>query len=246
MAAPTALVDVHRLDELRGVTVRADGSVAVGAAVTYGRLATDPVVREHQPVVATTGAALADRQVRNRGTIGGNCCLNDPTSNFPPVLVALDAAFVVVGPGGERRLSAGDFFTGTLATALRPDEVLASVEIPPVIGDSRVVQRHLQVGTDSWAVARAVVRLDVRDGTVDAVRVVLGAVLGAPLRLHGVEAALSGRPADAALAEVAGEAFACADVETVDDVHCSAGYRRRMCAVLLRRAVAAAAEGSGS
>jgi CO/xanthine dehydrogenase FAD-binding subunit len=79
------------------------------------------------------------------------CCLNDPTSNFPPLLVALDAAFVVVGRGGERRLDAGDFFTGTLCTALAPGELLAAVEIPAPAADSRVGHCHLQVAADSWA-----------------------------------------------------------------------------------------------
>jgi len=246
LAAPTALVDVHRLEELQTITARADGGIVLGAAVTYARLAADPVVQERQPAVAAMAAGLADRQVRNRGTIGGNCCLNDPTSNFPPLLTALDAVFVVAGAGGERRLSAGDFFTGTLATALRPGELLAAIEIPAVGDGVRIEHRHLQVGADSWALARAVVRLDVRGNTVQAARVVLGAVLGSPLRLAGVEAALVGLPADSLLPEVAVEAFDGGAVQAIDDVHCSADYRRRMSKVQVRRAVAAAAEGSAS
>jgi carbon-monoxide dehydrogenase medium subunit len=144
LVAPTALVDIHRLDELRRITAHANGSIAIGAAVTYARLATAPVVARRQPAVASMAAGLVDRQVRNRGTIGGSCCLNDPTSNFPPLLVALDARFLVVGPDVERWLAAAEFFTGTLATALAPGELLAAVEIPrcrPVPGLSTATCR---------------------------------------------------------------------------------------------------------
>jgi aerobic carbon-monoxide dehydrogenase medium subunit len=246
LVAPSALVDIHRLPELRGMDVRADGRLIVGAAVTYAELAGDAFVQSHQPALATMAARLVDRQVRNRGTIGGNCCLNDPTSNFPPLLAALDAVFVVAGPAGARRLTALEFFTGTLATALAPDELLTAVEVPPAKIDTRVEHRHLQVAADSWAVARAVVRIDVEDSTVRAARAVLGAVLGSPYRLEGVEAALVGRRVGPALADSAGRAFDQADVPTVDDVHCSADYRRRMSRVQLRRAVAAAVEGSAA
>ena len=146
-------------------------------------------------------ASLADRQVRNRGTIGGNCCLNDPASNFPPLFVALDAVFVVVGPSGERRLDAGEFFAGTLRTALAPGELLAVVEIPPAAAGSRVEHCQLQVFADLWAVARAVVRLDVDGSTVRDARVVVGAVLSSPHCLEGVEEAFVGRLVGPGLAD---------------------------------------------
>jgi len=246
LVAPIALVDIHQLDELREVTVRAGGGLSVGAAVTYTRLAGDPLVRSRQPAVATMAAGLADRQVRNRGTIGGNCCLNDPASNFPPLLAALDAVFVVVGPGGERRLDASEFFAGTLCTALAPGELLAAVEIPPAAAGSRVEHCQLQVFADLWAVARAVVRLDVDGSTVRAARVVVGAVLGSPHRLESVEEAFVGRRVGPGLADAVEWAFDDADVEAVGDVHCSADYRRGMCKVMLQRAVAAAAGASTS
>jgi aerobic carbon-monoxide dehydrogenase medium subunit len=246
LAAPSALVDIHRLDELRTVGLDGDGMLRIGAAVTYAALAADPIVIEHQPAISTMAAGLVDRQVRNRGTIGGNCCLNDPTSNFPPLLVALDARFHVVGPTGRRSVTADDFFAGTLITALAPDEILAAIEVPPLPETARVVHQHLQVGADSWAVARSVVRLDVAGGSVRVARVVAGAVLNAPLRMAAVEAVLVGSAAEPGLADRAAAAFDDAGVMTVDDVHCSAGYRARMSRIQLRRAVAAAVEGSGS
>jgi carbon-monoxide dehydrogenase medium subunit len=246
LVASIALVDIHQLDELREITVRAGGSLSVGAAVTYTRLAGDPLVRSRQPAVATMAAGLADRQVRSRGRIGGNCCLNDPASNFPPLLVALDAVFVVVGPCGERRLDAGEFFVGTLCTALASDELLVRVEIPPAAAGSRVEHCQLQVFADLWTVARAVVRLDVDGSTVRAARVVVGAVLGSPRRLEGVEEAFVGQLVGPGLADAVESAFDDADVEAVGDAQCSADYRRGMCKVTLCRAVAAASGGSTS
>jgi carbon-monoxide dehydrogenase medium subunit len=244
LAQPTALVDIHRLTELHGVRVADDGTLVIGAATVYTAIAASPDVRRAQPSIATMAAGLVDRQVRNRGTIGGNCCLNDPTNNFPPLLTALDARFRVAGRDGERLLTAEEFFLGTMATTLQPGELLCAIEVPRLPGGSRVTHEHLQVGADSWALARAIVRLDVVDTAVADARVVLGAVFGSPLRLGRVEERLVGRPLDAALADAA-DAVRDAHLDTVDDVHCSAEYRREMAEVQVRRAIRAAVEGRG-
>jgi aerobic carbon-monoxide dehydrogenase medium subunit len=244
LAQPTALVDIHRLTELHGVRVADDGTLVIGAATVYTAIAASPDVRLKQPSIATMAAGLVDRQVRNRGTIGGNCCLNDPTNNFPPLLTALDARFRVAGQDGERLLAAEEFFLGTMATTLGPGELLCAIEVPRLPGGSRVTHEHLQVGADSWALARAIVRLDVVDTVVADARVVLGAVFGSPLRLGRVEERLVGRPLDASLADAA-DAVRDARLDTVDDVHCSAEYRREMAEVQVRRAIRAAVEGRG-
>lgn len=243
LVAPTALVDVHRLTELAGIDVDVDGCVRIGAATTYAAIAASPLVRVSAPSVATMAAGLVDRQVRNRGTIGGNVCLNDPTNNFPPLLLALGARLHLLGPAGARVVDAAAFFLGTFHTALRPGEILVAVEIPPLPVGSAVVHRHQQVGADSWAIARCVVRVDLNGHDVTGARVVLGAVLGSPHRLTGVESALVGRPlADAET--LAAAAFAAESVTTVDDVHCSAEYRRQMTLVQLRRALRDLTNGS--
>jgi carbon-monoxide dehydrogenase medium subunit len=240
LVAPAALVDVHRLDELRHIELDADGTLVIGAATTYREIAVSSLVRRHQPAVATMAGGLVDRQVRNRGTIGGNCCLNDPANNFPPLLTALHARFRSIG-GPIAIRSAEDFFTGTLATALAPNELLTAVEIPALPAGTIVEHAHQQLAADSWAIARAVVRIDVSGGVVTDARVVLGAVLGSPLRLGPVERALVGRRVDATLLQAAGEVGGLW-IDTVDDMHCSAGYRREMAHVQLRRALRAAVE----
>jgi carbon-monoxide dehydrogenase medium subunit len=223
------------LDELHGVEVAEDGTVTIGAATTYAAIAASPAVRVTAPSIASMAAGLVDRQVRNRGTIGGNVCLNDPTNNFPPLLVALGARLNIMGPHGPRTVEADDFFVDTMVTDLQNGEILVGVEIPRLPTSSHVLHRHLQVGADSWAMARCVVRLDAPDGTVTCARVVLGAVLGSPHRLLHVEESLVGRPLDAELERVATAAFDSEPVMAVDDVHCSADYRRQMAKVQLRR-----------
>lgn len=237
LVAPSFLIDVHRLAELSGIEVTNDGGVLIGAATTYAAIAAHPDVRIHAPSVATMAAGLVDRQVRNRGTIGGNVCLNDPTNNFPPLLVVLGARFHVLGPGGQRIIEAAEFFTGTLETSLGLGDILVRIEVPPLPDGARLVHRHLQLAKDSWAVARCVARVDVQDATVERATIALGTVLGSPVRLTLVEAALTGQPFEFGLVDRASAAFDTEAFETASDVHCSADYRRRMAKVQLRRAL---------
>src|SRR5215208_5187298 len=106
-ASPDVLVDLQDLDELRGVRDLGNGSVEIGAMTTYTQLIGDEAAGARS-ILGEVGAMIADVQVRNRGTIGGNVCSNDPTNHFPPLLVALDATFTIRGADGERTVSAGD------------------------------------------------------------------------------------------------------------------------------------------
>jgi len=236
---PSTVVDLSGLglSYLR----REDDVLVIGAMTPHGVVAASPLVQQAIPALAWLAGHIGDRQVRNRGTIGGNCCLNDPTNNFPPLLSALGARFRILGPVGERVLPAAEFFLGTLATAVRPGELLTAIEIPPLPSNAVVAHEHLQVGADSWALARAVVRLDVTDGVVVDARVFLGAVYGSPLRLPEVERHLVGAAVTPSLADVTG---VLRDVDAADDVHCSAAYRREMAEVQLRRALLAAVQRS--
>ena len=121
------LVDVTRLDELHGITRESDGAVTIGAATTYRDLAASDTVRASHPRLTEIADHLVDRQVRARGTIGGNCCFNDPLSNLPSLFVALGATFTIAAAAGECSVSADDFFHGPYATAVRQDELLKAI-----------------------------------------------------------------------------------------------------------------------
>lgn len=238
LVAPSALVDVHRLPELSGVT-EDSGKIRIGAAVTYAELTEDPVVGLRVPSLAHVAAGLVDRQVRNRGTIGGNCCLNDPANNFPPLLAALGAEFEVrTAASAVERIPAEEFFLGSLLTRAQSPNLLLAAHVPITDEATCVAYRHQQVGADSWAIARAVVRADIdRSGSVATARVFLGAVPDAPLRLRGVEDALTGGTLDADTVAGALAAFDESGVDTVGDSHGSARYRLAMARVQLRRAL---------
>ena len=134
---------------------------------------------------------IEDQQIRDRGTIGGNCCLSDPTNNLPPLLVALDATMVIESGSGRREVPAAEFFHGYFATAVGEGELLRSITVPPLGADAGAGYSTVAVGTDSKAIARAaaVVR---GNGTIEDSRVVLACVSPAPMRHSGMEEALRG------------------------------------------------------
>ena len=118
-ASPEALVDLNRIAELKGVERTADGGVSIGAMTTYTELMRAEAAAA-RPVLAEVCAQIADVQVRNRGTIGGNVCSNDPTNHLPPLMAALGAQMTIVGPDGERTVPAEEFFLGVYMTAVAP------------------------------------------------------------------------------------------------------------------------------
>lgn len=237
LVAPSALVDVHRLPELRGVE-EVDGGLHIGAAVTYAELAGHPLVKRRVPILASVAAGLVDRQVRNRGTIGGNCCLNDPANNLPVLLAALECTFEVRAHGQEPQVvEAEDFFLGTLLTVAHGPTMLTAVVVPAETSGRRAAYRHQQVGADSWALARAVVRVDVDEDEVVRARVYLGAVPGSPRRLEAVEDVLLGATPGPDTTAAALAAFDGEDVETLGDAHGSAAYRLAVTRVQLKRAL---------
>src|SRR5213593_2356542 len=127
-ASPDVLIDLNDLDELKGIDLGSDGTVSIGAMVTYSEIL-DSAEARARPILAEVCAQIADVQVRNRGTIGGNVCTSDPTNHLPPLLAALGASFVIHGAGGERAVSAADFFLGVYMTAVGPGELLTKISI---------------------------------------------------------------------------------------------------------------------
>jgi carbon-monoxide dehydrogenase medium subunit len=222
-ARPSLLVDIGRLDDLR--YVREDGDrIAIGALARHAQLAADPVLAERCPVVARAASRIGDPQVRHRGTIGGSIAHGDPASDLGTVLLTLDAEFVARGPGGERTIPAGEFFTGMFTTALGPQDVLTEIRVPPVASASYV---KLTRRSQDWAtVGAAAARLDGR------VQVGLTSMGGTPLRAQGVEEALAGgaSPRDAAARAAEGTA-------PPSDASASSEYREHLAQVLVRRAL---------
>src|SRR5436309_2514857 len=129
-ASPDVLVDLNGLEELRGIDLGPDGTVSIGAMATYSELMGSAEARA-RPILGEVCAQIADVQVRNRGTVGGNVCSNDPTNHLPPLMVSLGATMYITGQNGERTVPAEEFFLGVYLTAAGSGELLTKITVPP-------------------------------------------------------------------------------------------------------------------
>jgi carbon-monoxide dehydrogenase medium subunit len=242
--APDRLVDVTRVGELRQI-VRDDAMLTVGAAVTYQELVESPDVWHARPVLAEAASIIADQQVRNRGTIGGNVCLNLPTNHFPPVMRALDARFSITGPQGERTVDAADFFETVFTTAVREGELLTRISVPargPGEGDAFAA---LSLGKEGMSIVAAAASVRLEEGRIARARLALGCVGTAPVRTGAVEERLVGAEAGPASVDAAVAGLG-ETLRPPDDVNASGDYRQRMAEVYARRALVAAIQKAGS
>jgi aerobic carbon-monoxide dehydrogenase medium subunit len=210
-ASPDVLVDLARLDELRTVERDGDGGLRIGATVTYAQLLRDSTVGEARPILGEVAAQIADVQVRNRGTIGGNICSSDPTNHFLPLAAAQGWRMHVRGPEGDRELSADEFFLGVYFTAVGPGELLTAVTIPAGGSDGFA---SVTLGADGTCIANAAAQ--VRDGQA---RIALGCVGAVPVVVSSPEEVRT------------------AAMEPPSDVHASADYRRHLAEVCAKRAL---------
>ena len=216
-AAPDVLVDLSGIPELKGIELGADGTLELGPMTTYTELIASSEARA-RPIVGEVCAQIADVQVRNRGTIGGNVCASDPTNHLPQLLVAVGAEFTVSGTGGERTVPAEEFFLGVYMTAAGPGELLTKITVPAGRSDGFA---SVPIGVDGTCIVNAAASLN------GGVRVALGCVGATPVLVE---------PATADSEAVRG-AVRDAGLEPPSDVHASADYRRHLAEVVAARAV---------
>ena len=234
-ASPEVLVDLGRLDELRAIGFSADGRLELGAMVTTAQLVASSEVDVARPILAEVGATIADVQVRNRGTIGGNVCVNDPTNHFPPLLAALGATFTIRGQGGEREVPVEEFFLGVYLTAVGEGELLTKISVPPRRPGHGDGFAGLAIGAHGTYIVNAAATV-----SADGVRVAIGCVDAVPVRAAEMEERLAGSSLDEATVRSAAEGLG-ATLDPPSDVHASAEYRRHLAEVSAVRAVLQAA-----
>jgi carbon-monoxide dehydrogenase medium subunit len=237
VASPDVLVDLNDLRELSTIEQAPDGSLDLGAMVTYSQLMLSAPVAERRPILADVAGQIADVQVRNRGTLGGNVCSNDPTNHFPPLMVTMGATMTIRGADGERTVPAEDFFQGVYMTAVGPGELLTKITIPPASGGDGFAA--VAIGKDGTGIVTAAATLS-GNSTVDAARIAIGCVAAVPVRAMQMEQALAGHEATEERARAAVQGLG-ATLDPPDDVHASAEYRRHLAEVLAVRAVVQAA-----
>ena len=245
LAAPSALIDIGRIDSLRGTSC-GNGAVRIGALTTHSTLAHCSDVQSCLPLVSEAAALIGDPAVRNRATIGGNLAHADPASDLPTVAVALGATMQATGPNGDRCIAAGDFFEDLMTTALGDDEVLTSIEAPEIQGGQGTAYAKMLHPASRYAVVSAAAVVTASDGQCTAASVTVGGVESTPAKACSVEAALVGSALDACSIDKAAKAVA-DDLsgDAIDDVYASGDYRRAMAEVYVRRALTCAAERAG-
>jgi carbon-monoxide dehydrogenase medium subunit len=229
---PSLLVDVGRIDGLSYVR-DAGNSIAVGALTRHHDIASDPLLQEHNPLVAHVAGLIGDPQVRHRGTIGGSLAHGDPASDLPAVLLALDGEVDLAGPDGSRTVAARDFFTGVFQTAAGPQDVITEVRLPKLSGDHGWSYQKFRRRAQDWAtVGVAAVAKHSNGGVADAA-ISLVSMGATPLRASAAEAAWNA-------GEVDPGALADEGTEPPSDTNGSSEFRRHLARVLVRRAVAEA------
>jgi carbon-monoxide dehydrogenase medium subunit len=239
LSSPTVLVDVSRVDAMRGVTQDGDALV-IGAATTHHDVMTDPLVRQHVPLLAQAVGTVADPAVRHRGTFGGALSHADPAGDLGGVALALGCSMVVTGPSGTRTIAASDFFVGFLETALAEGEILTSIRVPVLGAGWGYHYEKFNRVAQAWSIVGVAAAVRRSNGSIAEARVGLTNMGSTPLRASSTESALAG--ADATTEAIKSAASHAAEgTSPTSDLNGQADYREHLARVLTARAVAAAA-----
>jgi aerobic carbon-monoxide dehydrogenase medium subunit len=237
LARPERLIDIGRLDDLRGIRRQADGRLLIGALTTYDELLRDPTITS-LALMADVLPIIADLQVRNRGTIGGAIAHADPASDMPAVLLALEAELIVRSRKRERTIPMTEFIRGPFETALEPDELLIEIRLPAPSGNYGSAYQVMEQPASGYAIAGAAVVIGRTGGEgmpIDDVRIALTGVGEHPYRATAAEASFR-ESGDASAAAVRAT-----DGQTVSsDIHADREYRTAIAGVQVRRALGAA------
>jgi carbon-monoxide dehydrogenase medium subunit len=235
LVKPSVLVDINRIPGLDRIE-RRGSRIYIGALVRHRMTASDKLIAESVPVLHHAMKHVAHLTVRNRGTFCGSLCHADPAAEMPMMAQLLNADIHIVSPAGERSLDAKAFFTGSLITALEPDELVTGIEIDALAKDTgwgfeEFARRH-----GDYALAAVSVTMLRRDGVASDVRVAVMGVGEMATRIGDVETLLEGQSLQGKLIDRAVDALRSA-VEPNSDLHASADYRRHLCGELMHRAL---------
>jgi len=239
LAAPTLLVDLRKLPDLRKIEISATG-LGLGAMVRWRDILDDARLRTAHPLLVAAVTQVAHYQIRNRGTIGGSIAHADPAAEIPGIAVTCEAEIAVVGSAGPRAIKAQDFFLGPLTTALAADEIIVEIRFPAWPQSRRFGFREFARRRGDFAMAAAALWFDEDAGKARNAHVGVIGVGDRPRRLFPVEAVLNGRVVDET-AIAAAEAAAAVAVDPQADIHASADYRRALTGTMVERALRDAA-----
>lgn len=237
MLTPTHIVSLAKLDALRGIEFDEQKGLRIGALSTHNEVARSLSVQQHYPMLASMAAGLANPQVRNQGTIGGNLCYGDPATDPPSCLLAMDATVTLANAAGTRVLRMQDFLVDYFVTALQPDDVLVEIRIPaPNKDQGGHYTRFLRTAAQHRPLVNVALYLR-RSGAVGSdIRLVTGASTPIPMRMTRAEQYLEGREVTFDVAAFAAEVVA-TDINPLSDQRGDADYRRSMVRVVTERTI---------
>ena len=242
LTSPPVVIDIGRIDELKGIKAT-QGTIRIGALTTHAELASSPIILEQCPMLAEAAAQIGDPAVRNRGTIGGNIAHADPASDLPAVLTALDARFVITGPSDNRTEDAARFFQGMMTTVLGEHDMLTAVEIPGKSAGQGMAYAKFIHPASRYAVIGVAALLTVNNGKCTAASIALGGLVPRPARASSVEKALVGQTLSTdVIAKAANQVGSDLGADILGDIFASAGYRKAVAPVWVKRALTQAAE----
>ncbi len=238
---PETVVDLGRIAALREISEDGD-YVVIGSMATHSDVLASDLVTQHALLLHKTVTEVADPQIRHRGTVGGALVHADPAGDVGAAALALDAEFVIAGPGGATRtVAAKDFFVDIFETAVGDGELLTQVRIPKHTGWGAHYEKFVRVA-HQWAIVAVAATVRVEGGSIAEAKIGLTNMGSTPLRATAVEGALVGKPADDAAVRAAA-ASAAEGTNPPSDLNGDAAYRKHLATVLTRRAVLAAAGG---
>jgi carbon-monoxide dehydrogenase medium subunit len=236
LISPELIVDIGELAELRGIAVTG-GIVRIGALTRHVDLARSNEIAAHAPLLTEAIAHVAHPAIRNRGTLGGSLAHADPASELPACMVALNATIVVRGQGGERRVAAGDFFTGIYETALSPEELLVAVELPVARKNASHFFHEFARRHGDYAILGVAAQAMVEAGAFTDLRLAFFAVGDRPVLAAAAKKLVGAAVTPAVLSDAS--AALSQELDPYDDQQASASMRRHLAKVLLVRGVAA-------
>ncbi|MFM1548331.1 MAG: FAD binding domain-containing protein [Lentisphaeria bacterium] len=238
LARPATLIDIGRIDELKGISEDGD-TIVIGALATHDEVASSDVVQAKAPNVAAAAASIGDLQVRNCGTIGGALAHADPAADYPAAILSDEAEMVVQGPNGSRTVPAAEFFVDIFETAVQEDELLIAVRVPARAAGTGSVYLKFPNPASGYAVIGCAVNVTMDGGTCANASVAFSGVSGVAFRDAGVEDAITGTSADEAAIASASE-HAGNGQDCMSDTFATADFRAHLAKVYAKRALAAA------
>ena len=242
-AEPEHIIDINNIELIKGIREEG-GNIIIGAMTSENVLISSELLQQKCPLIPQAAKQIADPQVRNRGTIGGDIAHGDPANDHPAIMMALDATFVLVGPNGSREVLANDFFLGTYYTLLEADEIMTEIHIPIQGANTGASYHKLKRKTGDFATAAAAAVIQLSGDICQSARITLTNVGATALRAHDAEAVLTGNVITPELIDQAAKK-AMETCDPAEDLRGDIEYKTHMAGEMTRRAIADATKFAG-